>query len=214
MPPLYPIFLKVKDCRCAVIGGGEVGVRKVKSLLEAGACVTVVAPEIVEELKRLRDVGEIEFRERGFEPSDLDGCRLCIAATDNPVVNMRVRDEAARRGLLCNVVDQPEEGDFFVPSSLARGDLRIAVSTGGKAPEFAREIRLHLEEEFGGEYARALELAEEFRLKLRGRFPEEPERRMRIMRENLNASELADALRRDDKERLDAILSRWDNVLL
>ena len=132
-----------------VVGGGAVAARKARTLHEAGAEVVVVSPEVH---PALRDMG-VEVHERPYEPGDLEGADLAFAATDRREVNAAVAREAHARGVRVNVADRPAEGDFAVPSTLRRGGLQVAVSTGGASPTLARRIRGELEEVFGPEWA-------------------------------------------------------------
>jgi len=163
MVPLYPIVLKLAGRPCVVCGGGTVAERKVQSLLEAGAAVTVVSPTLTAALQRLATAGHIVHRARTFEPRDLDGAFLVIAATNDEALNAQVSAEAERRGQLVNVVDTPHHGNFFVPAAVRRGPLLIAVSTGGQSPLLARRIREELEDRYGPEYEDLLNLLGEWR---------------------------------------------------
>jgi len=130
-----------------------VAARKVSKLLQAGAEVVVVAPEIRPELAGL----DVEIQSRPYEYGDLEGAKLAFAATDSREVNAAVAVEARERGIPINVADLPAEGDFAVPSTLRRGALQVAVSTGGASPTLARRIRSELEEGFGPEWAGLVE---------------------------------------------------------
>ena len=149
----YPISLDISGRRCIVVGGGEVALRKVRSLLEHGAVVQVISPDLCTELKELLASGRIMGAKRAYEDGDLLDAFVVIAATDDVVVNKQVADEAARRRALVNVVDMPNLSNFIVPSYLRRGDLTVAVSTGGRSPALARRIREELEKNIGDEYA-------------------------------------------------------------
>jgi len=142
----YPVFLDLRGRRCVVIGGGEVALRKVESLLAAGAEVTVVAPRALEMPPGVTVV------ERGFQPADLDGAFFAISATDDRAVNSAVAAEAEARGILINVVDVPAESSVILPAVVRRGEFVLAVSTGGASPALARRLRERLEAEFGEEY--------------------------------------------------------------
>ncbi len=132
-----------------VVGGGAVATRKVGKLLQADAEVVVVSPEISPELA---DTG-VEIHVRPYEYGDLEGANLVFTATGSRRVNAAVTGEAQERGIPINVADRPSEGDFTVPSTLRRGGLQVAVSTGGASPTLARRIRSELEEAFGPEWA-------------------------------------------------------------
>lgn len=167
----YPVFLRLEGRKCLVVGGGEVAERKVSSLLESGARVRVVSPHLTPALRERQARGEIEVGLRPFEAADLEGIFLVIAATSEPEVNEKVAREAGRRGILVNVVDSPELCDFIVPSVVRRGDLVVAISTGGHSPALARRLREEMERYFGPEYAHLLALISQVRqeLKARGR---------------------------------------------
>jgi len=159
----YPIFLNVKDKRCVVVGGGQVALRKVNILLEHGADVFAISPEICTGLEELVGSGEICALVREYRPGDLKEAFVAIAATDNNEINLQVVAEARRKSVIVNVVDDADNSDFIVPSRLRRGDITVAVSTGGKSPALARKIRTRLEREFCEEYAALAELIGEVR---------------------------------------------------
>ncbi len=121
--------------------------------MQAGADVAVVSPEVLPELEDL----DVEIQRRPYEHGDLAGADLAFAATDSREVNATVTREAKARGVRINVADRPAEGDFAVPSTLRRGNLQVAVSTGGASPTLARRIRRELEEVFGHEWAGVVE---------------------------------------------------------
>jgi len=153
----FAAFLDLRGRRCLVVGGGAVGERKVQDLLRSGAHVTVVSPRLTPDLAALARVGLITHRPRPFRRADVRGARLVIAATGAPGVDAAVAAEARRRRALVNVVDRPAECDVILPSVLRRGPLQIAVSTGGRSPALAREIRRRLERVVGPEYAALVE---------------------------------------------------------
>ncbi|MHC4598884.1 MAG: precorrin-2 dehydrogenase/sirohydrochlorin ferrochelatase family protein [Planctomycetota bacterium] len=163
MNPLYPLFLDLHDRKALVVGGGSVALRKIDGLLQCHAEVTVVALEIQPRLLGLEEEGRIRLHARPFEEADVEGMTLVIAATDDPEVNRRVYDATRRGHALCNVVDVPELCDFHVPAQVVRGDLKVAVSTGGKSPAFASRVRNEIEGILTGRYAEALRVLEAFR---------------------------------------------------
>ena len=138
----YPIFLSLKDRPVLVVGAGKVALRKAKGLLEAGARVTVIAPEWESEFEAL----PVRLVPRRFRASDLGGCVLVFAATNDRLTNHRIGIAAKGRGLLANIADSAEECDFVVPARVHRGSIQIAVSTGGESPRLAAELRKKLEE--------------------------------------------------------------------
>lgn len=153
MPDYFPAFLDLRGRRCLVVGGGSIGERKVRDLLACGADVTVVSPALTPTLAQLADANAIVHRARRFESADARGVALVIAATNDPKADRAVAAAARRHRALVNVVDRAELCDFIFPSVLRRGELQIAVSTGGRSPALAREIRRRLEPVFGPEYA-------------------------------------------------------------
>ena len=165
----YPIFLNIGGRRCVVVGGGAVALRKTKALLEHGASVTVISPDLCPELSRLEQNRAICVLHRGYVNGDLDNAFIVVAATDNSGINGRVVEEARKGKVLVNVVDEPERSDFIVPSYLRRGDIAIAVSTDGKSPALARKLRIKLEEDLGPEYTALASLVGEVRCELKER---------------------------------------------
>lgn len=154
----YPVFLSIRGKKCVVIGGGMVALRKVRALLDCGAKVTVVSPTLHPDLTHLAEVGRISSLQREFEPGDLAGSLIAIAATDERGINQKVSDEARDRGVLVNVIDSSEQSDFIIPSFFRRGDLTVAVSTAGMSPALARKIRTKLEGLLGEEFALVLSI--------------------------------------------------------
>ncbi len=140
----YPVFLDIRGKRCVVVGGGGVAERKVLALLDAGAEVTVISPELTEGLEALKRAGRISHSERKYRSGDLEGAFVVIAATSDMDVNRRVSRDAGN--IPVNVVDVPDLCTFIVPSVVRRGDLTIAVSTSGASPALARSIREEIEE--------------------------------------------------------------------
>jgi precorrin-2 dehydrogenase/sirohydrochlorin ferrochelatase len=152
MTQLYPVFLDLRGKRCVVVGGGQVARRKVESLVEAGAEVTVVAPRVEGMPVGVRVIA------RAFKPDDLDGARFVIAATDDPRVNAEVANAADTRGIWVNAVDDPVNCTVILPAVVRRGAFVLAISTGGSSPAFARRLRERLEREFGPEYGEFVSL--------------------------------------------------------
>jgi precorrin-2 dehydrogenase len=152
--PLYIACLRLSGRSCLVVGGGEVGLGKVEGLLACDAAVTLVAPEAVPELAELAAEGSIHWERRGFEPADLDGRFLAIAATSVTDVNIAVYGEAERRAMLVNVVDVPPLCNFILPAIVRTGPLAIAISTAGASPALAKRMRREIAEAYGEPYAR------------------------------------------------------------
>ena len=154
---LFPMFLKLESKRCLVVGAGTVGEGKIASLLDAGACVVVIAPKATAAVQALASARSIDWQARDFVTPDLDDVFLVVSATNSRGVNSRVKAEAQARGILCNVVDVPELCDFYYPAIVRRGNLQIAVSTGGQSPALAQRIRRELERQYPDEYSNWLE---------------------------------------------------------
>lgn len=154
---MFPIFLKLEGWRCLVIGAGAVAEGKIRGLLDAGATVQVVAPKAVFQIRRWDFEGKLSWKPREFDPRDLDGVSIVIAATNSRKVNAQIFQEAKLRKVLCNAVDDPENCDFYYPAVVNRGDLQIAISTNGRSPALAQRLRKELEEQFGPEYERWVE---------------------------------------------------------
>lgn len=172
-----PIFMNLRDRACLLVGGGEVAGRKARLLLEAGARVTVVAPELGPTLARLVKAGKIAHRPEVFSEEQLDGNVLVFAATDERAINERVYRAASTRGIPVNVVDQPDLCTFVMPSIVDRSPVIIAVSTGGAAPVLARLLRARLETLIPASYGRLASLVAEFRERVKRHFKHPAQRR-------------------------------------
>jgi precorrin-2 dehydrogenase/sirohydrochlorin ferrochelatase len=162
----YPVFLNMRGRLCVIIGGGAVGLRKARSLLAAGARVRLVAPLAPpsEDLP-----AKLEIVGREYRAGDLQGAFLAFAATADRAVNAAVVDEGRQRGVPVNVADVPDEGDFFLPARFSRGDLSVAVATGGKSPAFAVMARNYLKTVMGDDWAVFLDIAAAIRRKAQGK---------------------------------------------
>jgi precorrin-2 dehydrogenase/sirohydrochlorin ferrochelatase len=151
-----------------------VGTRKVNTLLECGARVTVVSPDPSRQLMKLASEGAITLTQRAYRSDDLNGTFLVIGATDDENLNQQISNDAAQSNTLCNIADRPEACNFILPSIVRRGDLVITISTSGKSPALAKQLRQKLETQFGQEYAEFLLLMGAIRKKLLGQ-DHEPE---------------------------------------
>ncbi len=154
-----PVFLRVKDRPCLVVGGGSIATRKTELLLKAGARVTVVSPELSSALTTMVDAGSIKVEQRGFEADDLDNAVCVIAATDNRELNEAISQQANEQNVPVNVVDNPELCSFIMPSIIDRDPVQIAVSTGGSSPVLARKLRSKLEATIPGAYGELARLS-------------------------------------------------------
>jgi uroporphyrin-III C-methyltransferase/precorrin-2 dehydrogenase/sirohydrochlorin ferrochelatase len=166
-----PVFLDIKNRPCLVVGGGEVAARKTRQLLRSGAAVRVVAPELAAALQELHARGEISHLAADFEPAQLEGCVLAVAATDDEAVNREVSARARERNLPVNVVDNPALCSFIMPSVVDRSPVVIAISTGGASPVLARLLRARLETMIPAAYGRLADLMQSFRRRVKQRFP-------------------------------------------
>jgi precorrin-2 dehydrogenase/sirohydrochlorin ferrochelatase len=144
-----PIFIDVSGRHCVVIGGGQIAERKIRSLIEAGAAVTVVSPSLTDGLAALAKRDAIRYLARTYQLGDLEGVFLAYEASGKVETERTAAAEARARGVLINVADVPNLCSFIAPAVIKRGDLQIAVSTGGASPAFARKIREELEDRFG-----------------------------------------------------------------
>ncbi|MEW5942899.1 MAG: siroheme synthase CysG [Pseudomonadota bacterium] len=174
----FPVFLAIKGKPCVVIGGGPVAARKAAMLLQSGARVTVVAPELCHVLAQQAQRGEISHVSARFSPEQLDDATLAIAATDDRKVNEAVSEAAQQRRIPVNVVDNPDLCTFVMPAVIDRSPLLVAVSTGGASPVLARLLRARLETLIPSSYGRLAALAEKFREQVKKHFPRPGKRRM------------------------------------
>jgi precorrin-2 dehydrogenase len=161
--PFYIACLRLSGRKCLVVGGGDVGLEKVEGLLVCGGEVTLVSPDGVEPLHELAAEGSIVWEQRPYEPSDLEGAFLAIAATGDTEVNIRVYEDAEERAMLVNVVDVPPLCNFILPAIFRSGPLAIAISTAGASPALAKRIRSEIAEEYGEPYAQLAEILNEVR---------------------------------------------------
>jgi precorrin-2 dehydrogenase/sirohydrochlorin ferrochelatase len=177
------MFVDIEGRRCLVVGGGPVATEKVEKLLEHGAVVRLVTPRATPGLAELVASGAVaEHRARAYRPEDLDGCFLVVAATNLDAVNRMVWQDAEARNLLCNVVDVPPLCNFIVPSIVRRGELALAISTGGASPVVAKHIRRQLERAYGPEWEALVALLRDVREDLKARYPDMPSRRDAVER--------------------------------
>lgn len=156
--PYYTVCLDIKNKNILVVGGGEVARRKAVAVCDCGAKTTVVSPKLESVLEYMAFQKEIVWIERRFEPGDLDGMFMVIAATDSREANRAVSQLCHKKNILCNVADAVDECTFIVPSTIERGPLTLAVSTSGISPALAASIRQELELAYGEEYGKFLEL--------------------------------------------------------
>jgi len=188
---LFPIFVKLDGRQVLVVGAGRVGEPKIRALLQTGAKIRVIANQASAAVREWSQNGEIALEERGFVLSDLDNAFLVVVATSSRDLNELIFQEAQCRRILCNVVDVPEQCDFYYPAVVQRGDLQIAISTSGQSPSLAQRIRQQLERQFGPGYANwVAELGETRRKVLASNL--DPERK-RFLLQSLASAEAFEA---------------------
>lgn len=207
MTQLYPIYLCINKEKCLVVGGGKVAERKVKNLLKAGANVTVVSPQITPEMALLKEQKEIVHINRCYQEGDLTGAFLVICATDNKQLNCQVAEQCLAQKTLVNVVNDPPKSNFFVPAVMRQGSLSIAISTDGKSPLLAAQIREQLEKAYGPEYADFLELLGQVRKDILEHVPDPTVRRTIL--EYIVKSDIINLLK---EKRYDKIKERVQNA--
>jgi len=202
MAPYYPLFLDLAHKLCIVVGGGAVAERKVRGLLNAGARVRLISPEVTAGVRKLARQGRIEIVSRGYQTGDLDGAALAIAATNSEEINMRVREESKRLSILLNVVDSPDLGDFIVPSVVRKGPVLVAVSTSGLLPVLARRLKEEIDSKLSADlalYARRVGAFRRFLIKT----VQDPQRKKGILRRvsEADVSEVSRMTLREMKKR-------------
>lgn len=149
---MYPVNLNISGKLCLVVGGGQVALRKVRSLLEVGAQIRLVSPEIEADLQLLVEEHGIELYRRFYQQGDAAGAFCVFATTGDPLTQDQVKRDAKACGALLNSASDPEACDFQVPAQVRRGEFLLTVSTGGASPAFSRVVRQRLDQEFGVEY--------------------------------------------------------------
>jgi precorrin-2 dehydrogenase/sirohydrochlorin ferrochelatase len=172
MTTYYPIYVELHEQPCIVIGGGKIAEGKVEGLLTAGAQVTIIAPNLTSHLHTLVEQNKVAYISRTYQQGDLAGAFMVICATDQAEINHQVWQEASANRQLVNVVDDTPRCNFIAPAILRKGDLNIAISTGGKAPALAVRLKERLQKEIGPQYERFLELSGQLREPLARNIPD------------------------------------------
>jgi precorrin-2 dehydrogenase/sirohydrochlorin ferrochelatase len=199
----YPAYLELRGHPCVVIGGGEIAERKVTTLLDAGARVTVVSPTLTAALASFADTHEIAHHPRAYRRGDLAGCWLAYAATGDEAVDAQIATEAAEARVFLNVVDRPRLCSFIVPAIVTQGPVAIAISTGGASPALAKRLARELATTVGPEWGLAAALLGKLRARVRD---DDLAARARIFAA-LADTPLLTALRAGDAARVEALLS-------
>ena len=192
----YPVHLNIQNRNCLVVGGGSVGTRKVLTLLQCGARVTVVSPVISDRLREIAATDRLTLYKRPYQSADLDGMFMVIGATNDEALNRRISSDAQGINILCNIADRPEICNFILPSIVRRDDLVITISTSGRSPALAKKLRQSLENQFGEEYKDFLRLMGAIRKKLLNR-SHKPEAHKHLFEQLINSDLIA--LIRDKK---------------
>ena len=169
MPSYYPVFLDIKGRQCVIIGGGQVAERKIHYLLECGAQVTIISPKVTTSIQQWSNEDRVAWKARDYTRGDLKAVHLAIAATDDSEANKAIAQEAAEEKVLLNVVDNTPLCTFIAPSIVKRGDVVIAISTGGTSPALARKLREELESSELLDYADLAEILSKARREVKGR---------------------------------------------
>jgi len=177
---LFPMFLKLEGRLILMVGAGTVGEGKIESLLASGATVRVIAPQATPRVREWVREGRIQWEAREYKPSDFAGVFIAIAATGSTTLHDEIYAEAKSRGILFNAVDEPERCDFYFPAVVRRGELQIAISTGGLSPALAQRLRKQLEEQFGPEWEEWIAKLGRTRDELKS-IPMPPEQRKRLL---------------------------------
>jgi precorrin-2 dehydrogenase / sirohydrochlorin ferrochelatase len=189
---LFPMFVKLEGRSCLVVGAGKIGESKIRSLLVSKANVHVIAPWATPTIIAWDRAGVLRWSAREFRASDLDGVFLVVAATSTEAVNNEVYREAQSRRALCNVVDVPDRCDFYYPAVVRRGDLQVAISTGGSSPALAQRLRRQFERQLSPVYAGWIERLGNFRKELFSRRMD-PEKRRVLLHSAANSAPYFDS---------------------
>lgn len=175
--PVYVACLRLSGRKCLVVGGGDIGLEKVEGLLACGGDVTLVAPEAIPALEELASEGSIKWERREYEPADLEGTFIVIAATNDTDVNIGIYEDAERRAMLVNIVDVPPLCNFILPAIVRQGSMAIAISTQGASPALAKRMKREISEQFGPAYAELAVILNEVRGWAKGTLPTYNDRR-------------------------------------
>ena len=167
MAPYYPVYLDVKERCCVIVGGGQIAEGKIAALLECGAQIRMISPEVTDEVQDMADTGVLSLEKREYRDGDLEGAFIAIAATDDSSLSRRIAKEAEERNVLLNVADVTHLCTFIAPAVVRRGEVTAAISTGGLSPALARKLRVELQASPALDYADMAPMLSEVRLELR-----------------------------------------------
>ena len=204
----YPVYLNIKDRKCIVVGGGVVAERKINLLLKKGANITIISPDLTDNLHSLAEENKITHIKDKFHERYLEKAQLIIGATNDNRVNKEIYNAAKKRNILVNIVDSPKYCNFIVPSVVERGDLIISISTSGRSPALSKKIRKELEQKYGEEYSQFLSIMgrirEELLLKVK-----DQKKREKIF-DNLVNSDIIDLIKQGKEEKINSLI---DNLI-
>lgn len=204
----YPAFLNLEGKKTVVVGGGRIAERKVLKLMQAGADVIVVSPELTSRLRRERDAGRLRHIPRAYRPGDLKDSFLVIVATDSPEVNKRAAGDAPS---LLNVVDVPSECNFIAPSTVKRGSLVLAVSTGGTSPALAKAIRKEIEKLYGPAFSGYLGFVKALRARAMKEVPDKKARE-KFLKDLASENTVHDLRKKGLKTVKQSVLNRFQEL--
>ncbi len=200
-----PVNLSIRNRRVLVVGGGTVALRKVDTLLDYDAEITVVAPEPNDKIDYYASKNKIILHKRAYQSPEAGEYGLVISASDDPVVNREVYDDCNNAGVLVNIVDNPPLCSFTFPATVRRDCLSLAISTDGKAPFLAAHLRLILEEFFPKHWTKIARLAAEYRKLVQTRWGDDPDRRMAALERFLSADWKELIQEKDERELMDVL---------
>ena len=200
----FPIYLNLTGKRVIVIGGGDVAERKVASLSRTGAEIIVISPDLTPNLLSVAESNVIDWKKRNYVCGDCSGAALVLCATNDPRISRKVWEEATEKGILVNTADQPSLCDFIMPAVVRRGELAVAISTGGVSPALAATLREKLSEMLGPEYEELLEILSRARPEIQRRFQDERDRK--ALHYRILDSNLIVLLKRQDRQGAERLL--------
>jgi precorrin-2 dehydrogenase / sirohydrochlorin ferrochelatase len=192
----YPIYLNLAAKRVLVIGGGEVAERKIESLLGTGAAIVVVSPDVTSRIVLLATEKRIKLHRRHYKTGDCQGAAFVFSTTDDPDVSQTVFQDAHTAGALVNTADRPALCDFIMPAVVRRGDIAIAISTGGTSPGLAARLRQKIARLIGPEYGLLAQLLARARPQILRRIPDQTERK--ALQYRILDSDIMTYLKQDD----------------
>lgn len=211
MASLFPIFLSLDNRHCVVAGGGQVAERKVENLLEYPVSIDVISPEATLRLQEWANSKQVNWIRRPFRAADIQGAFLVFAATDDQEVNRQVASLCKQAGVMVNAVDDPGFCDFYIPSTIRRNSLVVAISTEGKSPAYAKRLRRQLEDTITDQHGQFVDLLGEQRENVKNAFPDIRVRQ--AIFEALANLDILDLLAAGEeervRERVEACMSLW-----